>query len=185
MQGVELRTKRLVVRTPKRGDGGEYARYYIENRAFLQPFSPTFNDEIFSARGWESSISIIDRHFVQGLAVRFGLFLEGELIGVANFTDLKGSPLFVATLGYTLSQQHQGKGLMHEALIVAIDHMFTNLKLHRISANYMPRNERSGRLLRKLGFVVEGYARDYLLIDGRWEDHVLTSVLHPDHRLDA
>jgi ribosomal-protein-alanine N-acetyltransferase len=35
---------------------------------------------------------------------------------------------------------------------------------------------RSGRLLRALGFVVEGYARDYLQINGRWEDHILTSL---------
>jgi ribosomal-protein-alanine N-acetyltransferase len=27
---------------------------------------------------------------------------------------------------------------------------------------------------------VEGYARDYLLINGRWEDHVLTGIVNPD-----
>lgn len=42
-------------------------------------------------------------------------------------------------------------------------------------ANYMPTNEQSGRLLRKLGFSVEGYARDYLLLQGTWKDHPLTS----------
>ena len=183
MQGVELRTKRLVVRTPRRGDGAEYARYYIENRDFLQPFSPTFNAEIFNARDWEGSISVIERHLVQGTAVRFAIFLDGLLIGVSNYTDVKGSPLHAAILGYTLSQSHQGQGLMQEALEATLHHMFYTRNLHRVSANYMPRNERSGRLLRKLGFQVEGYARDYLLIDGKWEDHVLTSKLHPDHML--
>jgi ribosomal-protein-alanine N-acetyltransferase len=43
-------------------------------------------------------------------------------------------------------------------------------------ANYVPTNERSGRLLRRLGFVVEGYARDYLFIGGRFQDHVLTAL---------
>jgi ribosomal-protein-alanine N-acetyltransferase len=38
---------------------------------------------------------------------------------------------------------------------------------------------RSGRLLGRLGFVIEGYARDYLLVNGRWEDHVLTSLINP------
>lgn len=46
-------------------------------------------------------------------------------------------------------------------------------------ANYVPTNERSGRLLRRLGFTVEGYARDYLFIDGAWRDHVLTSLTNP------
>jgi ribosomal-protein-alanine N-acetyltransferase len=44
----------------------------------------------------------------------------------------------------------------------------------------MPRNQRSGNLLKRLGFVVEGYARDYLLINDRWEDHILTSLTNPD-----
>jgi ribosomal-protein-alanine N-acetyltransferase len=43
-------------------------------------------------------------------------------------------------------------------------------------ANYMPANERSGKLLKRLGFTVEGYARDYLFIAGAWQDHVLTSL---------
>ena len=37
------------------------------------------------------------------------------------------------------------------------------------------RNERSGRLLERLGFEKEGYAKRYLKIDGLWEDHVLTA----------
>ena len=83
MPGVELRTDRLVVRTPRRGDGAEYARYYAENRDFLQPFSPTFNPDLFSARGWESSISVIERQLDQAIAVRFGIFDNAHLIGVA------------------------------------------------------------------------------------------------------
>jgi ribosomal-protein-alanine N-acetyltransferase len=43
-------------------------------------------------------------------------------------------------------------------------------------ANYLPQNERSARVLKGLGFVVEGYAKDYLYIDGRWQDHVLTAL---------
>ncbi len=45
-------------------------------------------------------------------------------------------------------------------------------------ANYVPTNERSGRLLRRLGFTVEGYARDYLCLNGTWQDHILTSLIN-------
>ena len=44
----------------------------------------------------------------------------------------------------------------------------------------MPTNERSARLLRRLGFAVEGYARDYLLLDGQWRDHVMTALINRD-----
>jgi ribosomal-protein-alanine N-acetyltransferase len=45
-------------------------------------------------------------------------------------------------------------------------------------ANYMPANERSGKLLSRLGFEREGLAKRYLYINGRWEDHVLTALLN-------
>ena len=36
------------------------------------------------------------------------------------------------------------------------------------------------RHLRRLGFVVQGYARDYLHIDGEWRDHILTALTNPN-----
>jgi ribosomal-protein-alanine N-acetyltransferase len=74
---------------------------------------------------------------------------------------------------------------MTEALGAVILYAFSDLRLHRLQANYLPRNERSARVLRRLGFVVEGVARDYLRIDGRWEDHVLTGLTNPDWAPDA
>jgi ribosomal-protein-alanine N-acetyltransferase len=49
-------------------------------------------------------------------------------------------------------------------------------------ANFRPENERSRRLLERLGFVEEGLARNYLFIDGAWRDHVLTSLTHPAYQ---
>ena len=58
--------------------------------------------------------------------------------------------------------------------------LFQELRMHRIMANYLPTNERSGSLLRRLGFKVEGYARDYIYINGAWRDHILTSLVNDD-----
>jgi len=49
-----------------------------------------------------------------------------------------------------------------------------------VMAGYVPRNRRSAAVLRRAGFTVEGYARDYLLINGHWEDHILTAITNPD-----
>ena len=67
---------------------------------------------------------------------------------------------------------------MFEALSLTNAYMFADLGLHRIMAGYLPHNDRSGKLLDRLGFEKEGLARKYLKINGRWEDHVLTSLIN-------
>jgi len=69
---------------------------------------------------------------------------------------------------------------MFEALQSLIRYMQRQQKMHRIMANYMPHNQRSGALLQRLGFEREGYAKDYLLIDGKWQDHILTALTYQD-----
>ena len=49
---------------------------------------------------------------------------------------------------------------------------FSNIGLHRIEANVMPRNTPSLRVLEKNGFSSEGLAKHYLSIHGVWEDHI-------------
>jgi ribosomal-protein-alanine N-acetyltransferase len=68
---------------------------------------------------------------------------------------------------------------MTEAVRGAVAFAFETWKLHRVAASYMPRNTRSAAVLERCGFKVEGNAPAYLLIDGRWEDHVLTAIINP------
>jgi len=69
---------------------------------------------------------------------------------------------------------------MTEILQASIAYMFETVGLNRVMASYMPVNKASGRVLEKLGFEREGYARKYLKIAGNWEDHVLTSLINPN-----
>jgi ribosomal-protein-alanine N-acetyltransferase len=121
-----------------------------------------------------------EQEFKEGRSVRFLLVLKenpkGEIIGFCNFSQIFRGPFQACYLGYHIDAGFEGKGLMSEAVAKAIEYMFEQQKLHRIMANYMPSNERSARLLQKLGFVVEGRAKKYLLINGQWEDHILTSL---------
>ena len=71
---------------------------------------------------------------------------------------------------------------MTAALQATIEYMFNELNIHRIMANYMPHNNASARVLEKLGFVIEGQARDYLRINGQWRDHILTSLTNHNWR---
>jgi ribosomal-protein-alanine N-acetyltransferase len=69
---------------------------------------------------------------------------------------------------------------MTEAVNGALAFAFGTWNLHRVAAGYMPRNSRSAAVLRRCGFQIEGHASAYLMINGRWEDHVLTAIINKD-----
>jgi ribosomal-protein-alanine N-acetyltransferase len=102
-----------------------------------------------------------------------------QMIGACNFSGIIRGAFQACYLGYHIDQSHQGQGLMQEGLEAGIGYMFETQNLHRIMANYIPGNERSARLLERLGFEREGYAKAYLNIAGRWQDHVLTALVNP------
>lgn len=64
---------------------------------------------------------------------------------------------------------------------MTFDFAFGTLRLHRIMANYLPHNTRSGAVLSRLGFKREGYAEAYLFINGKWQDHILTPLVNPEN----
>lgn len=59
-------------------------------------------------------------------------------------------------LGYSLAEIEQGNGYMSEALPATIDYVFKELNMHRVMANYIPQNQRSGNVLKRLGLGVPG-----------------------------
>jgi ribosomal-protein-alanine N-acetyltransferase len=73
-----------------------------------------------------------------------------------------------------------GQGYMTEALTLVCDFAFTQLNLQRIEASCLPNNEPSKAVLRHCGFEEEGYAKAYLQINGKREDHLLWGRNNPD-----
>jgi len=98
---------------------------------------------------------------------------EGILIGGINLNDVRRGVAQKGTLGYWIGQPYAGQGLMTEAAALVCDFAFRDLKLHRVEASCLPHNEPSKRLLQRLGFAEEGYAKSYLRIDNEWQDHLL------------
>ncbi|MFN3235921.1 MAG: ribosomal protein S5-alanine N-acetyltransferase [Pseudomonadales bacterium] len=187
MQSLEfprLQTPRLVLRFLQVDEAEKILRFRLENREHLGPWEPLRRPEYYTLSYWQLQLQVLRRDYQQGSSLCLTILNidESEVLGVCNFTNIVRGTFQSCHLGYALAQRHEGKGLMAEALSSACAHVFSEMRLHRIMANYLPKNQRSGRLLTKLGFEKEGKARKYLLINGRWEDHVLTSLLHPDSR---
>jgi ribosomal-protein-alanine N-acetyltransferase len=157
--------------------------YRRDNWEYHEPWSPPRGQDELSVGVWRRRLDHWAQEERDGLALRLMLFPRGDtggaVLGTANFTQIVRGAFHACYLGYEIDKRVEGRGLMREALEAGIAHVFTVLKLHRIMANHLPHNQRSAGLLKRLGFAPEGYARDYLFIDGAWRDHVLTALINP------
>jgi ribosomal-protein-alanine N-acetyltransferase len=119
--------------------------------------------------------------FLAGTEVKFIAVdrVSEQMVASCSFTNIVRGPLMACNMGYSVAQTLQGQGLMYEVASASIRYMFAVVGLHRIMANHMPSNVRSEKLLARLGFEREGYAKAYLKIAGQWQDMVLNSLINP------
>lgn len=173
-----IETKRCILRLPRNDETQKLLEFYKSNQDHLAPWDPIMPNNFLTLDYWENKISEYHNEYEKQQTLRFHIFLKesDELIGMANFSRIVRGVFHCCGLGYRISAKYEGQGLMSESLRGAINHIFDELNFHRIEANFIPSNIRSENLLRKIGFIKEGYAKDYLLIAGKWQDHVLNSL---------
>jgi len=177
-----IETERLVLRLPREEDIPAITDFYASNRAHLEPWSPAWPPNFLTADYWSDQVAARWTEHRAGTGLRAFIFLrpDGRLVGNISISQIERGPGHHCVMGYGLAESAQGRGYMVEAVRAMVTHAFQVLGLHRVTANYMPHNVRSAAVLRACGFTIEGYARDYLLINRRWEDHILTAISNPD-----
>ncbi|MDF1663407.1 MAG: GNAT family N-acetyltransferase [Planctomycetota bacterium] len=177
-----IRTARSIVTILKPEDFELVHFYFNLNADHLRPWDPIRDADFYSLIRCRGRVAGEWEAFQQERALHFYALNHSrtEVLGRCSFSNIVRGPFQACHLGYSIGDKYQGQGLMTEILEGAIKYVFETVKLHRIMANYIPRNKGSGRVLEKLGFEREGKARSYLKIAGVWEDHVLTSKINPD-----
>jgi ribosomal-protein-alanine N-acetyltransferase len=178
----QLETTHLVV-VPL---GPQHARAVVDfiarNGAHLAPWEPPrpvafLTEGYWVDQGERSLAGLRAGRLVRWIATRRDDPMH--VVARANFTEVILGPFRSCLLGYQIDKACEGSGLMAEMLVATIEFAFTRWNLHRIEANHMPENERSARLLARLGFERIGLARRYLFINGAWQDHVLNQLINP------
>lgn len=180
-----LQGERVLLRMATKNDIAAILHFFSENKDFFRPTDPPRPSNFYTPGYWNRRVESMAVDFIQDRGCNFFIFdphtheLERTIIGYANLSNIIRGAFHACYLGYGLAKSREGKGLMFESLRMLIQFAFNDLALHRIMANYLPENERSARVLSRLGFTVEGYARDYLFIGGKWSDHILSSLTNP------
>ena len=165
----------VILRTPQATDHAEWAALREHSREFLTPWEPTWPADDLSRSAFRRRIRRYTEDLRTDQSYAFLIFrsTDGRLVGGLTLANVRRGVAQAGSLGYWMGLPHVRQGYMAAAVRAVIPFAFGTLRLHRLEAACIPTNTASIRLLENTGFVREGYAREYLCINGIWQDHLL------------
>ncbi|MBU5483580.1 GNAT family N-acetyltransferase [Clostridium sp. MSJ-11] len=124
-------------------------------------------------------INLLNHLYSQGKAIRWGIYRKEDnaIIGSCGYNSGLEEGMTTGEIGYEIGREYWGKGYMEEALRAIIDYGFEKLNLNRIEAYVAKDNEKSLKLIYKLGFKKEGLLRGKGFYKGRFWDEFIFALI--------
>ena len=172
----------VLLRAPQMSDFAEWTELRAASRDFLTPWEPTWPADDLTRTSFRRRITRYTEDQRGDLAYAFFVLrkTDNALVGGLTLANIRRGCAQAGSLGYWMGARYARQGFMTAAVTALIPFAFGTLRLHRIEAACIPANVASTRLLEKTGFKREGFARQYLCIDGVWQDHLLYARLKDD-----
>jgi [ribosomal protein S5]-alanine N-acetyltransferase len=172
----------VLLRAPQMGDFAEWAALRELSREFLKPWEPTWPPDDLTRSSFRRRIKRYYEDQRCDMAYPFFIFRKKDnaLLGGLTLANVRRGCAQAGSLGYWMGVSFAHQGCMSAAVRAIIPFAFSTLRLHRVEAACIPANVASIRLLEKSGFRREGIARQYLCINGIWQDHLLYARLRDD-----
>jgi ribosomal-protein-alanine N-acetyltransferase len=170
----------VVLRAPQNSDFSEWATLREASREFLTPWEPTWPADDLTRASFRRRIKRYFEDQRSDLAYPFFIFRKSDngLIGGLTLSNIRRGCAQAGCLGYWMGRPC-AQGHMTAAVAAVLPFAFGALRLHRVEAACIPANIASIRLRRR-PIPREGFARQYLCIDGLWQDHLLFARLRGD-----
>ena len=172
----------VTLRQPQMSDHPEWAALREKSRAFLEPWEPVWPADDLTRGAFRRRLKRYAEDQRCDQAYSFFIFRSADevLVGGITLSNVRRGVAQAGSIGYWMGESYARQGLMSVALRALIVFSFSGLRLHRLEAACITTNVASIRLLEKSGFQREGYARQYLCINGLWQDHLLYARLKDD-----
>jgi ribosomal-protein-alanine N-acetyltransferase len=172
----------VILRPPQMADHAEWSALRAASRDFLIPWEPIWPADDLTRTAFRRRIRRYLEDQRSDVAYPFFIFRKSDnvLVGGLTLSNIRRGCAQAASLGYWMGEQHARRGYMTAAVGTILPFAFGTLRLHRMEAACIPANGASIRLLEKTGFQREGSARQYLCINGVWQDHLLFARLRDD-----
>ena len=173
--GLPLTTERLVLRRVARGDARDLSAIY-GNRINAQfEFWPAWStDRVNELIQLQKTVLVGDPGVPLVLvAVEQD---SNQLIGAVELTirsieDKQGE------IGFSFNSQYWGQGFATEAVNAALGFAFSQLSLHRVYCGTDTRNERSWKLMERVGMRREAHFVHANLENDQWIDDYTYAIL--------
>jgi ribosomal-protein-alanine N-acetyltransferase len=160
-------------------DVDEITALVRRNLDFLAPWDPARDSDYATGAVQRRLISeSLDRH-AAGSSVPLVITDGDRVVGRITVNDIVRGPFQSAHLGYWVSEDSTGRGVGTAAVAATLELAFTTCGLHRLQAATLVHNLGSQKVLQRNGFTPIGLAPRYLLIAGRWQDHLLFQRVAP------
>lgn len=174
--------KGVLLRAPRMSDHAEWAKLREESRAFLAPWEPVWPEDDLTRTAFRRRLQRYAHDQQADLGYAFVVLRspDGAILGGVTVNSVRRGVAQAASLGYWMGERFARQGYMTAALAALLPFAHGALRLKRVEAACLPHNAASVRLLERLNFQREGYARQYLCIAGEWQDHLLYARLATD-----
>ncbi|GEA89739.1 GNAT family N-acetyltransferase [Cellulomonas cellasea] len=160
------------LRPLRRRDQGAWMALRAANATWLEPWDATSPVPVLGPRPtFGEFVRALNRQARTGSALPFAIDYQDRLVGQLTVSSITYGSLCSAAIGYWVSRDVAGRGIMPTAVALATDHCFGPVGLHRVEVNIRPENAPSLRVVEKLGFRDEGLREKYLHIGSAWCDH--------------
>lgn len=169
----------VMLRAPQMGDFPEWAALREFSRGFLTPWEPVWPADDLTRGAFRRRLKryVEDQRTDQAYAFLIFRSEDNALVGGLTLANMRRGVAQAGSIGYWIGAPFVRRGHMTSAVRALIPFCFGSLRLHRLEAACIPDNAASIRLLEKTGFRREGYAKEYLCINGVWADHLLYARL--------
>ena len=165
----------ITLRTPQMTDFGVWAALREASRDFLTPWEPTWPTDDLTRSAFRRRVRRYAEDLRTDQCYSFLIIRSSDdaLVGGLTLANIRRGVAQAGSIGYWMGLPFVRRGYMSAAVRAVIPFAFATLRLHRLEAACIPTNAASIRLLENSGFVREGYAREFLCINGIWQDHLL------------
>lgn len=150
-------------------------RLLHEDREWLEPWEAT-TPGIRRALDVKWLVRSLINQSKEGFGIAFVVEYQGQVVGQLNVANILHGSVSSGTIGYWIAKEFAGRSITPTAVALAIDHLFSEVGLHRVEIDIRPENTASLRVVQKLGLRHEGTKLRYIHIDGAWRDHHVFAI---------